>query len=208
MEMYGMENTPDMTPMMGTGDAVGMQEAEENASGEALQYWLIARVAPNTEKSTATKLKSLGYDVFVASQKELRIWKNGERRKRKWVDRVVITQYIFMHITMKQREEVIRYSFVKAFLKDSAAKNKTAFAVVSDNHMASLKAMFGQSDYPVAFSPSDFHIGEKVCIHLGNYDYTAQIVRKRGDKTSYYGIRINELGCAYIEVPSSAIDKI
>jgi hypothetical protein len=219
--MMEKQETPDVTTVMGTGDAEGFSQTKETPAETVYEapaetadslpsvknprYWMIARVAPNTERSSAAKLNDLGYEVFVAAQKELRIWKNGLRNKKKWVERVVITQYIFLHITKKQREEVIRYSFVKAFMKDSAAKDRTAFAVVPDSEMASLTAMFGQSDYPVAFAPSDFQIGQEVTLSFGSSDHTAKIVRKKGDDSAYFGIRINELGCAYMEVPATAL---
>lgn len=206
MDTEGIALSPTVATVVGTGDAVGVPKEQESTVESVPRYWLIARVAPNTERSTAAKLDSLGYETFVAVQKELRYWKNGERRKKKWVERVVITQYVFLHITLKQREEVVRYTFVKSFLKDSAAQSKASFAVIPDASMESLKAMFGQSDRPVAFASADFQIGDEVTLHLGSFDYRARVVRKRGDKTAYYGIRISELGCAYMEVsPSNEI---
>ena len=193
--------------VMGTGDAVGVPEDAEKTVVEPSRYWFIARVSPNTEKSTRSKLQALGYEVFVASQQELRYWKNGTRLKKKKIERVVITQYVFLHISKKERENIIRYSFVKEFMKNKAAQDKMEFAQMSDDDMAYLMQMFSQTDRPVLFDTTNYTIGEKVCLHLGSYDYTARVVRKRGDNTIYYGIRISELGCAYIEVPPSALSK-
>ena len=198
---------PNIPAVMGTGDAVGVPEDAEKTVVEPSRYWFIARVSPNTEKSTRRKLQALGYEVFVASQQELRYWKNGTRLKKKKIERVVITQYVFLHISKKERENIIRYSFVKEFMKNKAAQDKMEFAQMSDDDMAYLMQMFGQTDRPVLFDTTNYTIGEKVRLHLGSYDYTAHVVRKRGDNTTYYGIRISELGCAYIEVPPSALSK-
>ena len=198
---------PNIPAVMGTGDAVGVPEDAEKPVVEPSRYWFIARVSPNTEKSTRSKLQALGYEVFVASQQELRYWKNGTRLKKKKIERVVITQYVFLHISKKERENIIRYSFVKEFMKNKAAQDKMEFAQMSDDDMAYLMQMFGQTDCPVLFDTTNYTIGEKVSLHLGSYDYTARVVRKRGDNTTYYGIRISELGCAYIEVPPSALSK-
>ena len=195
-------------PVMGTGDAVGISEDMGKLAQDSTKYWFIARVSPNTEKSTRDKLKALGYEVFVASQQELRFWKNGIRRKKKMVEKVVITQYIFLHISKKDRETLITYSFIKEFMKNKAAHDKTEFAQMSDEDMESLMQMFGQSDHPVQFDAVGYTIGEEVTLHLGSFDYTARIVRKRGDNTTYYGIRVGELGCAYMEVPPSTLSKI
>lgn len=198
---------PNVPTVMGTGDAVGIPETKENTIPKPLKYWFIARVSPNTEKSTRDKLQALGYEVFVASQQELRFWKNGTRRKKKMVEKVVITQYLFLHISKKERETLIRYSFIKEFMRNKAAKDKTEFALMSDKEMETLMRMFGQSDYPILFDAVDYTIGEEVLLHIGSFNYTARVVRKYGDTASYYGVRVGELGCAYMEVPSSALGK-
>lgn len=192
---------------MGTGEAVGVSGAAENPVQSSPKYWFIARVSPNTEKSTRNKLEALGYEVFVATQQELRYWKNGHRLKKKKVERVVITQYVFLHISRRERENLIRYSFIKEFMKNKATQDRRDFALVSDTDMAYLIQMFGQSDHPVLFDTTNFTIGEEVRLHLGTYEYVAHVVRKRGDNTTYYGIRVSELGCAYMEVPPSALSR-
>ena len=192
---------------MGTGGAVGVLQDIERPVHETQRYWFIARVSPNTEKSTRDKLQALGHEVFIASQPELRFWKNGIRQKKKVIEKVVITQYLFLHLTRKEREIIIRYSFVKEFMKNRASRDKKDFALMSDDEMATLMQMFNQSDHPVLFDTGDYTIGDEVRLHLGSFDYTAHVVRKRGDNTIYYGIRINELGCAYMEVPPSTLSK-
>ena len=193
--------------VMGTGDAAGVQREAEYSIPDAPKYWFIARVSPNTEKSTRTKLQALGYEAFVAAQQELRYWKNGPRIKKKKVERVVITQYIFLHISRKERETLVRHSFIREFMKNRATQDKMEFALVSDSDMEYLMRMFGQSDHPVLFDTTNYTVGEEVRLHLGSYDYTGHVVRKRGDSTTYYGIRISELGCAYMEVPPSALSR-
>ncbi|MCH5307070.1 MAG: UpxY family transcription antiterminator [Prevotella sp.] len=179
----------------------------DNPTQENPKFWFIARVSPNTEKSTRSKLQALGYEVFVASRSEVCYWKNGIRRKKKIVEKVVITQYIFLHISLKERMEIIRYPFIKEFLKNKATQHPSSFALISDDDMACLIQMFSQNERPVLFDTGNYTIGEKVCLHLGSNDYTACVVRKRGDKNTYYGIRISELGCAYMEVPSTVLSK-
>lgn len=48
--------------------------------------------------------------VFFISDK---VTKNGIRQKRKVVKKVIITQYLFLHVTRKERESIIRYSFIR-----------------------------------------------------------------------------------------------
>ena len=193
--------------VMGTGEAAGVSEDAEISAQESPKYWFIARVSPNTEKSTRTKLQDLGYEVFVASQPELRFWRNGPRVKKRKIEKVVITQYIFLHISKKERETLIRYSFIKEFMKNKASQEKTSFALMTDKEMECLIQMFSQSEHSVLFDAVGYTIGEEVRLHFGSFDYTARVVRKHGDNTTYYGVRISELGCAYMEVPPSALSK-
>ena len=160
----------------------------------------MARVAPNTEKASRERLIELGYDAFVASQQEIRIYKNGNRKKRKKIERVVITQYVFLHLTEQERRTVVTLPFVKAFLINRSSEQRT-FATVSDEQIRRLKRMLGQSEQTVQFITSGFTLGEEVIVmNLGNNDYTGRIVRVPGDNSTYVGVRLDTLGCAYLEI--------
>ena len=173
------------------------EEAEEKIDA---RQWLVARVAPNTEKASRERLIELGYDAFVASQQEIRIYKNGNRKKRKKIERVVITQYVFLHLTEQERRTVVTLPFVKAFLINRSSEQRT-FATVSDEQIRRLKRMLGQSEQAVQFMTSGFTLGEEVIVmNLGNNDYTGRIVRVPGDNSTYVGVRLDTLGCAYLEI--------
>jgi transcription antitermination factor NusG len=173
------------------------EEAEEKIDA---RQWLVARVAPNTEKASRERLIELGYDAFVASQQEIRIYKNGNRKKRKKIERVVITQYVFLHLTEQERRTVVTLPFVKAFLINRSSEQRT-FATVSDEQIRRLKRMLGQSEQTVQFITSGFSLGEEVIVmNLGNNDYAGRIVRVPGDNSTYVGVRLDTLGCAYLEI--------
>ena len=173
------------------------EEAEEKIDA---RQWLVARVAPNTEKASRERLIELGYDAFVASQQEIRIYKNGNRKKRKKIERVVITQYVFLHLTEQERRTVVTLPFVKAFLINRSSEQRT-FATVSDEQIRRLKRMLGQSEQAVQFMTSGFTLGDEVVVmNLGNNDYAGRIVRVPGDNSTYVGVRLDTLGCAYLEI--------
>lgn len=173
------------------------EEAEEKIDA---RQWLVARVAPNTEKASRERLIELGYDAFVASQQEIRIYKNGNRKKRKKIERVVITQYVFLHLTEQERRTVVTLPFVKAFLINRSSEQRT-FATVSDEQIRRLKRMLGQSEQTVQFITSGFTLGDEVVVmNLGNNDYAGRIVRVPGDNSTYVGVRLDTLGCAYLEI--------
>ncbi|MDE7189270.1 MAG: transcriptional regulator, partial [Muribaculaceae bacterium] len=55
------------------------------------------------EKKVAESLKESGITSYVATQKEMKVWKNG---KRKTIDRVVIPSVVFVHCTEKERRRL------------------------------------------------------------------------------------------------------
>ena len=189
--------------VVGTGDAVGVPRPDEN--DPEIRKWLIARVLPNTEKSSRDKLQQLGYEVFLASQKEIRYWKNGNRVKKKEVERVVITQYLFLHVNQKERQEVIALPYIRAFLKDSAAADRLEFATISDTEMQILRFMHSQNEEAVKFLSQGFRVGEEVDVHLGSFEYNAFIVRLPNERSTYVGVHVNQLGCAYIRIPMQSV---
>ena len=187
-------NSPNITTAMGAGDAVGVR------------HWFVACVKPNTEKASRDRLTQMGYETFVATQEEVKFWKNGERKKRKKVERVVITQYVFVHVTEKERLEIVQQPFIRFFMMDRS-KEKRSIATISEQEMESLKLMLGKADSTVLFASAGYTIGEEVIAHFGNYDYKARIVRIFGDKTPYVGVRLESLGCAYMEMSLAEIKR-
>ena len=182
--------------------------SEERIVKAPVRKWLVACVAPNTEKASRDRLLALGYEAFVASQEEVRLYKNGDRKKRKKVERVVITQYVFLHVTEQERRQVVELPYVKYFLLDRSYQDRT-FATIPDHQMATLKQMLGQNDAPVQFTSSGFTLGDAVIVQgFGNFEYTGHVVRLRGDNHSFVGVRIEALGCAYLEIDPTNLSPL
>lgn len=201
-------DTYEIPPVMGTGDAVGMPSVDLGRGQLYKKKWLIARVQPNTEKSSCRKLERLRHEAFVVTQEEIGFWKNGERRKKKKVLRVIITQYVFVHVTPEETEQLLSYQFIKGYLLNRAtAGSRRTYAELTEQEIERLKHLTDQSEYPVRFVPSGFTMGQEVTLRLGNFDYTANVFRILGEKSPCIGVRVKELGCAYIEVPMQALSK-
>lgn len=199
---------PNNPPVMGTGDAEGVPSGDGREAGPAQRKWLIARVPPNTEKSSCKKLEKLQYEAFAVTQEEVGFWKNGERKKKKKIQRVIITQYIFVHVNAWEREKLLSFMFIKGYMLNRATSSDLhTYAVLTDEEVRRLKSLTRQGDYPVSFIPSGFKVGEEVNLHLGNSNYTANIIRVLDKNTTCIGVRVKELGCAYIEVPPNILSK-
>ena len=186
-----------MTPATSTDGAVGVEEAQ----------WYIAIVPPRAEKSVRDKLLASGLEAYAATRKEIHVWRRNERRT---VERVLITNIVFVH-TLSTQLEGLKQHRILSFMRDAAKKTgnrNTPYAIVRNSEMHLLQAMLAQDEYEVSFTPSDFTLGEYVkVLGFDTGDQLAQIIRLPNDTKNYVGIRVNFLGCAYMQVPLNHILK-
>ena len=144
---------------------VPVSEDVGNAGGVPETYWYAAFMRKhNTEKSSAEKLQSQGYDCYVASQQEWRIWRNGKRKK---IDRVVIPSIVFIRCTEAERKVVVQEPYISRFMMDRAAEGNAKVAVIPHIQIERLKFMLGQSDVPIEFVNQVYKPGDKVRIVRG-----------------------------------------
>ena len=191
-----------VTPAVVADDAVGVSNGDE-------KHWYIAYVGARAEKSVRDKLLKKGYKAFAATQWELHAWKNGRRKK---IEQPVITQYVFVHVTEKERLQIVEFPGIHFFLTDKAsatnAFGRHSLATVPNAQMELLMTMLADSENRVQFTTTGFSIGEEVRVLGWGDNITGTIVRLRGDKARYVGLRIPFLGCAYIEISPKRLLKI
>lgn len=73
--------------------------------------WHVVYVKPNHERRDAQVIKKLGFETYVAIQKVWRQWSD----RRKLIDKVVITQIVFIKCDIKEAERLERLSFILHF---------------------------------------------------------------------------------------------
>ena len=182
----------------------------DGAGGVSKKFWYVALVSLRAEKSVRDNLQRYGIQAFVASRKEIHIWRREERRV---IEKVLIPAVVFVHTTNAERETVLKQPNVKAFMVNPAAR-KTAYgrnplAVIPDAEMQLLQDMLAQNDIDVTFATSNFAIGDRVKIlGLGTTEHFAQIIRIPGDSNTFVGVRLETLGCAYMHIPQDRIVKV
>lgn len=179
-------------------DAVGVPDAR----------WYAAIVNARHEKSVSGKLDGLGIENYVATQKELHIWKYGKRRM---IDRIVIPSIVFVHCTEKERRNIVNLPFIYRFMvnrsSDSGKLGKPV-AVISDAEINKLKFMLGQSDYPVEFLPTIFKVNDNV---RDNPRKTRQVLKERSRKIPTGHIALlsaSLLGGATVFIDPKDVEKI
>lgn len=190
------KNFETQTPAIVADDAVG------------LPRWYVAYVGTRAEKAVRDRLISLGYEAYAATQWEVHVWRNGRKKK---IERPVITHYVFIRLTEQQRAVVVTMPEIHYFLVNKAgAANEYGRhlpAVIPDSQMQMLRRMLGQTDSTVRFATSGFAVGDAVHIMVGGGDLEGRVVRIPGDQARYIGVRIDQLGCAYMEVSPDFLIK-
>lgn len=190
------KNFETQTPAIVADDAVG------------LPRWYVAYVGTRAEKAVRDRLISLGYEAYAATQWEVHVWRNGRKKK---IERPVITQYVFIRLTEQQRAVVVTMPEIHYFLVNKAGTpneyGRHLPAVIPDSQMQMLRRMLGQSDSTVRFATSGFAVGDVVRVMVGGGDLEGRVVRIPGDHARYIGVRIDQLGCAYMEVSPDFLIK-
>lgn len=181
-----------------TDDAVGVPDAR----------WYAAIVNARHEKSVSGKLDGLGIENYIATQKELHIWKYGKRRM---IDRIVIPSIVFVHCTEKERRNLVNLPFIYRFMvnrsSDSGKLGKPV-AVISDAEINKLKFMLGQSDYPVEFLPTIFKVNDNVRVIRGKLAGLEGEIQENSDGTHRLVVSLSLLGGATVFIDPKDVEKI
>lgn len=193
-----LQNSEVAAVPTGVDDAVGVPKTN----------WYVAIVNSRHEKSVAEKLAGLNVESYVATQKEMIVWKNG---KRKLIDRVVIPSMVFVKCTENERREIVGLPFINRFMVNRTAHtdglNKPV-AIIGDSEICKLKFMLGQTERPVEFVPDVFKVRDTVRVVRGSFQgLTGEIVRNSdGTQTLLVGISI--LGGARMFIDPIDVEKI
>lgn len=191
------------------GDAVGVPEKSTSPLSDPHKLWFVAYVGTCQEKVVRDRLVKGGYDAYAATQWELRVRNSGRRVK---IERPVITQYVFVRVTEKERKIIVEYPYIHYFLTDKATEKneygRHRLAVIPDSQMQKLKNMLADESAVVHFATTGFSIGDEVQVLGWGDNVKGNIVRIHGDKGRYIGVRISQLGCAYMEIPPSRLIKV
>ena len=184
--LYSSDNEALPPVPQGVDDAVGVPE----------RNWYVAIVNNRSEILAVERLVHLGYEAYAATQKEMRVWRNG---RKKIIDRVVITSLIFVRCTEIERKEIVALPFINRFMTDRATGSdgrRSSVAIVPDHQICMLRYMLGNSDTPVDFVSHDYRRGEPIKVVRGSLSGTEGEVIEIEDGKGELIVRLDILGCA------------
>ncbi|MDE6668691.1 MAG: UpxY family transcription antiterminator [Muribaculaceae bacterium] len=183
-------------------------QGSDGAVGVPEPKWFVAIVNSRHEKKVAENLQETGIKSYVATQKEMKVWKNG---KRKTIDRVVIPSVVFVNCTEKERRQIVSLPFIYRFMVNRSAESGTLnkpVAVIPDLQIQKLQFMLGQSDLPVNFVPSAFKVKDNVRVIRGSLKGLYGQIMENSDGTHTLTVGIELLGGAAVKIDPYDVEKI
>lgn len=162
--------------------------------------WLVAYVKMHHEKKVRDRLTAMGIENFLPVQTEVRRW--SDRLKK--VERVLIPMMIFVYVDAREQREVIALPSVLRYM---ALRGEHAPAIVPDGQMRQFRFMVDNSEGSVAFNTSGLQPGKQVRVIKGPLaGLTGELVTVDGK--SSIAIRIEQLGCAVVEMARVQVESL
>lgn len=164
-------------------------------------HWYALYVRMHHEKKTAEQFKAIGVEHFLPVQEVVRQW--SDRKKKMTV--VVIPMLIFVHVTEKQRIELLKQiPALTGTLMDRCTRKP---AIIRQEEMDRFIFMLDYSEESIHFSNEPMKPGEDVIVIKGPLNgLVGQLVTLNG-KTQIT-VRLEQLGYATVEMPIGFVQKL
>ena len=156
--------------------------------------WYAVYTAPRAEKKVKERLDQQAIDNYLPLQISIRRW--SDRKKK--VELPLIRGYIFVRVTPRQQLQVSNTPGVVAFLREGGRP-----APIPDRQIDTLRVMNEGADVEV--SMEEIPAGTYVRVTCGKLSgLEGELVEHKGKHKVL--IRIDHLGCALADVPSSCVE--
>lgn len=163
--------------------------------------WFVIKTKPRAEKRVAQRLLDLGIENYLPLHRQLKVWHD----RKKYVEQVLFTSYVFVLTTEKLRREafmaagVVKYLFVCGKI-----------AVITEKEIEQIKVFCTLDE--IKITSENFEIGDEVEIISGNLiGLRGQLLVAVPNGRSSNKLKINlpALGCfAVINIDSKEVKKI
>lgn len=181
-------------PHTGAGDAGGVSRPN----------WYVAIVNNNSEKEVRERLARLGYDTYVATQWQTKIWRNGRRAN---VEAVVIRTIVFIRCTERQRRQIVTLPYINRFMTNRAVATQRTPAIIPEYEMHTLQFILGNSDTPVTIEQRPLHRGDRVKVVRGSLmGLEGEIIDTPSG--SELVVRLDILGCARLNIERISVEPL
>ena len=176
-------------PKTGTGEGVAHPKR-----------WYVAMVRMHHEKKVAERLEKMGIESFVPVQEEYHQWSD----RRKLVVSVLLPMMVFVHVTPRERKEVLTLSTVSRYM---VMRGESTPTVIPDEQMARFRFMLDYSEEAVSMNSTPLARGEEVRVIKGPLrGLVGELVMVDG--SSKIAVRLDMLGCACVDMPIGYVEPL
>jgi len=161
--------------------------------------WHVIHVLSRTEKKVAERLENSGVFVYLPIQKQLRQWSD----RKKWVEIVVISGYVFVKIADSEQRLVLEVPGVSRFLKHNGIA-----VCISDDEMQRFQSFVeNASDRKIEFSTEKIPVGTPVTIENGQFKgFLGEVVEHKNNYK--LSVKLSNFGHFYITLSAEDISMV
>jgi transcription antitermination factor NusG len=120
--------------------------------------WYAIRVKSRSEKKVCSDLAEQNIEAYLPLQRKLRQWSD----RKKWVEMPLISGYVFVYISRKEYEEVLKTYNVVCYVRFEGKA-----AIIREEDINLLKRMLGQVEVELEITIEQFKPGQMVEIIAG-----------------------------------------
>jgi transcription antitermination factor NusG len=163
-----------------------------------IKHWYAVYVKSRAEKKVLLELTYQGVEAYLPLQKRLRKWSD----RKKLVDFPLIPGYIFVYITRKDYDKVLKTNGVVAYVRFEGTA-----AVIPDEQIDTIKRLLRQHEHKIEVSFKDFSAGDAVEILAGPLMGVKGVLTQLKGKNKV-AVQLDKLQLSLtVEVPISEIKK-
>lgn len=197
MSSIDIPKNPTVLPSQKGGSAVGVPERK----------WYVAIVKNCTELLNQKRLFDLGYEAYVPTQSDIRITPKGRRMP---YERVVLPTLLFVHVTEKERLEVVNLPYINRYMVDKTRTDKFGkhiIPTIPDEQLDKLKFMLYKAENHVSVGSVPYQRGDMVRVVRGNMQgLVGELIHDATD--TFITIRIDHLGEARVHIDWDSVELI
>lgn len=189
---------------------VQAEQPESQAKPPQQPHWYIVVVNYRHENRCADNLSRLGYETYVAAQKEKHLWRN---RQVKWVDRIIFPNLVFVRLMPNEVKNVQNLSFVNYMMQDKALRlNRKGWhplAVIPDFQMEQMRKMLAKAPSPVELEQAVLKQGVKVRVIAGElFGLVGEVERNHAASATRIYVSLGVLGQVTTSIERSALEVV
>ena len=149
--------------------------------------WFALYTKPRAEKKVYEELQTKGIKVYLPLRRELRQWSD----RKKWVDRPIISSYIFVHIQMVDYKRVFESKGVVSYVS-----HKGKAVVIPDREIEAMRRTV-ESNLSFNVEASTIQKGQIITITSGPLKgITGEVLEIQGARKFF--LRISHIGYSLV----------